>query len=103
MMNNIKKTGLGLMVAVLAFSFSAFTTVKKRTVLRYYKTNMMYPNATDPRGYQYYSGDMCASGGDICSAEWDIGTNFPPGDSDALPMSGITYQPSSVLNGHFDL
>jgi len=102
-MNNIKKAGLGLMVAALAFSFSAFTTVKRSTVFRFYKTNMMYPSASDPAGYQYYSGDMCASGGDICSAEWDIGTYSTPADGAGLPTTGVTYQTGSVLNGHFDL
>lgn len=102
-MNNLKKTGLGLMVAALAFSFSAFTTVKKRTVLIYYKTNMSYPNANDPRGYQYYSGDMCAAGGDICSAIWDIGTHGTPVDGTPLPTTGVIYQQSSAQSGHADL
>ncbi|TKC06201.1 hypothetical protein [Pedobacter frigoris] len=102
-MNKIKKVALGILMAGLAFGFSAFTTVKKRSVLIYYKVNMSYPNANDPRGYEYYSGDMCAPGGNTCSAQWDIGTHLPPTDGDALPISGVTFQTGSVYSGHADL
>lgn len=101
-MNNIKKTGMGLLVAILALSFSAFTTVKKTNVLVYYKTNLAYLNANDPRGYQYYSADLCAAGGIICSAQWDIGTHQSPGDGDSLPLTGVTFQTGSAYSGHVD-
>lgn len=102
-MNKIKKAAFGILVAGLAFGFSAFTTIKKRNVLIYYKTNMAYPNANDPRGYEYYSGDMCAAGGSTCSAQWDIGTHQAPADGEALPSTGVTFQTGSVNSGHFDL
>lgn len=102
-MNKIKKAAFGILVAGLAFGFSAFTTVKKRSVVVYYKTNMAYPLANDPRGYTYFSGDMCAAGGNTCSAQWDIGTHLPPGNGDTLPPTGVTFQTGSVVSGHFDL
>lgn len=103
-MNKIKRLAFGILVAGLAFGFSAFTTVKKRSVLIYYKTDMTYPSANDPRGYQYYSGDMCAAGGNTCSAQWDIGTHVPPvADGEPLPTTGVSFQTGSVYSGHFDL
>ncbi|WP_316814318.1 hypothetical protein [Pedobacter heparinus] len=102
-MNNIKKVAFGMLVAGLAFGFSAFTTVKKRNVMVYYKFDMTYPNANDPRGYRYYSGDMCAPGGNTCSAQWDIGTHQFPGDGDTLPTTGVIFQTGSVYPGHLDL
>lgn len=103
-MNKIKRLALGILVAGLAFGFSAFTTVKKRSVLVYYKVDLTYPSASDPRGYIYFSSDMCASGGNTCSAQWDIGTNPPPtNDGDSLPITGVTFQAGSVYTGHVDL
>lgn len=102
-MNNIKKAAFGLLVAGLAFGFSAFTTVKKRNVLVYYKTDMTYPSPNDPRGYQYYSEDKCAGGSGICSSQWDIGTHQAPGDGDSLPTTGVTYQTGSTYAGYVDL
>ena len=100
-MNNIKRTALGLLVAVLAFGFSAFTTYKKRTILVYYKTSLMYPNPTDPRGYTYYNNDICEAGGNICSAQWDIGYNaIPYQDGEPLSTTGVTFQTGSVVTGH---
>lgn len=102
-MNNLKKATFGVLVAGIAFGFSAFTTIKKSTVLRYYKTDLAYPNATDPRGYRYFSGDMCSFGSGVCSAVWDIGTNTPPSEYDALPTTGITFQSGTTQIGSFDL
>ena len=101
-MNRIKKAAFGVLVAGLAFGFSAFTTVKKRSVLVYYKTNLSYPIPSDPRGYTYYEGDRCEAGGTICSAQWDIGTNLPPSDGDGLPVTGVTFQSGFSLSGHFE-
>lgn len=102
-MNRLKKATFGVLVAGLAFGFSAFTTVKKRSIVRYYKTDLAYPSASNPNGYTYFSGDMCAPVGNICSAEWDIGTWPFPSEYDALPISGITFQTGSVATGHFEL
>jgi len=101
-MNNIKKTGLGLLVAALAFGFSAFTTVRTGTIVTYYKTSTTYPNANDPRGYVYYEEDRCEQGGGLCTAQWDIGSNaIPTIDGATLPSIGITYL-GSVIPGHFE-
>lgn len=102
-MNRLKKATFGILVAGLAFGFSAFTTTKKGTVLIYYKTNLSYPNANDPRGYTYFEGDMCTAGSNICSAQWDIGTNGYPSDGSNLPMTGVTFQPGTAYTGQFDL
>ncbi|MES2455673.1 MAG: hypothetical protein V4594_09045 [Bacteroidota bacterium] len=102
-MNNIKKTGLGLLVATLALGFSAFTTVRRGSILTYYKTSTTYPNANDPRGYAYYEEDRCMDEGSVCSAEWQLGMNPPPTiDGTALPTSGVTFQPGTVITGHFE-
>lgn len=102
-MDGIKKAALGVLLAGLAFGFSAFTTLKKRSIVVYYKTNMSYPVANDPRGYKYYLGDRCESTGDLCSAQWNLGTNPPPTiDGQALPLIGVTFQTSSVIPGHFE-
>lgn len=101
-MNRIKKAAFGVLVAGLAFGFSAFTTVKKRSVLVYYKTNLTYSSPSDPRGYTYYEEDRCANGGSICSAQWDIGTNPFPSDGQPLPNTGVTFQSGFSLSGHFE-
>jgi hypothetical protein len=100
-MNNIKKVAFGLFVAGLAFAFSAFTTVKKRNVLVYYKTDMMYPSADDPTGYQYYAEDRCMGGEGLCSAQWDIGTHLLPIDGEPLPLTGVIFQTGSAYEGSF--
>jgi hypothetical protein len=100
-MNNIKKTVLGMLIAALAFGISAFTTVRNGTIVRYYKTDINYPAANDPGGYQYYSGDRCETGGNLCSAEWNIGTNPAPSDGDTLP-TGASFQEGSAMPGHFE-
>lgn len=101
-MNKLKKTALGVVVAGLAFGLSAFSTLKTNSVFTYYKKDLTYPAANDPRGYVYYSGDRCASGGDVCSAQWDIGNNPVPNEGFALPTTGVTFQTGSVTDGHFD-
>jgi hypothetical protein len=103
-MNNIKKTVLGMLIAALAFGVSAYTTIKNGAIVKYYKTDAeTYPNANDPRGYQYYSDDRCESGGNLCSARWDLGTNPPPMNEGAtLPLIGVTFQTSSGIGGHFE-
>jgi hypothetical protein len=102
-MNNIKKAAFGILVAGLAFGFSAFTTVKKRNVMVYYKTDMTYPSPSDPRGYTYFSSDRCEPVGNTCSSQWDIGTHIPPvGDGEPLPTTGVTFQTGSVYTGHFE-
>jgi hypothetical protein len=100
-MNNIKKTVLGMVIAALAFGISAFTTVRNGAIVRYYKTNTVYPAANDPRGYKYYSGERCEPAGTLCSAEWDIGTNPTPSDGDTLP-TGASFQENSATPGHFE-
>lgn len=102
-MNRFKKATFGVLVAGLAFGFSAFTTTKKTSTVRYYKTDMAFPNPTDPNGYRYFSGDMCTGTGNICSAIWNIGSNPFPSDYDALPTTGVTFQTGSVTSGHFEL
>lgn len=101
-MNRFKKATFGVLIAGLAFGFSAFTTVRKSTVFTYYKTNMTYPNTNDPRGYTFYEGDWCLQGGDLCSAKWDIGANSSPLDGMPLPLAGVTFQTGTVLDGHFE-
>jgi hypothetical protein len=102
-MNRLKKATFGVLIAGLAFGFSAFTTIKKRSVLIYYKTDLTYPNANDPRGYAYYESDMCSSGGNICSAKWDIGSNgYPTNDGVSLPLTGVTFQTGTTYSGHFE-
>ncbi|MFA4869270.1 MAG: hypothetical protein WC623_13780 [Pedobacter sp.] len=100
-MNKLKKTALGAIVAGLAFGLSAFSTLKTSTVFTYYKTDLSYP-AADYRGYVYYSGDRCESGGEVCSAQWDIGLNIPPTNGALLPATGVTFQTGTVIDGHFD-
>jgi hypothetical protein len=101
-MNRLKKATFGVLVAGLAFGFSAFTTIKKSSVVIYYKTNPSYPNANDPRGYIYYEGDMCSAGSNVCSAQWDIGTNMYPGDGQPLPTIGVTFQTGTAYTGQFE-
>ncbi|ATP56519.1 hypothetical protein CPT03_08550 [Pedobacter ginsengisoli] len=102
-MNNIKKAALGVLVAGIAFGFSAFTTIKSGPIITYYKVGTTYPLPTDPRGYIYYSGDRCEVGGEVCSAQWDIGTNAPPtGDGTLLPTTGISFVAGSVTTGRFE-
>jgi hypothetical protein len=101
-MNNIKKTVLGMLIAALAFGISAFTTVRNGAIVRYYKTDTGFPAANDPRGYEYYSGERCETGGNLCSAEWNIGTNpAPTSDGDTLP-TGASFQEGSAMPGHFE-
>lgn len=102
-MDRIKKAALGVLLACLAFGFSAFTTLKKRAIVVYYKTNMTYPAANDPRGYNYYSGDRCENGGNLCSAQWNLGANpSPTTEGQVLPLTGVTFQTNSVVTGHFE-
>lgn len=102
-MNKIKKAVFGVLLAGIAFGFSAFTTLKKQSVFVYYKTNMTYPSPNDPRGYQYYSGDRCEAGGALCSAQWNLGFNLSPtADGQPLPTTGVTYINFSVVTGHFE-
>jgi hypothetical protein len=102
-MKRFKNAGFGVLVAGIAFGLSAFTTLKKRSVFVYYKTDMFYPNANDPRGYKYYSGNRCAAGGNLCCAQWELGTNpSPTADGEALPTTGVIFQTGSVVTGHFD-
>lgn len=102
-MNKTKKAAFGVLLAGLTFGFSAFTTLKKRVILVYYKTDMSYPSANDPRGYKYYSGDRCETGGTLCSAQWNLGSNpSPTGDGQSLPLMGVTFQTGSEVTGHFD-
>ncbi|WP_276088890.1 hypothetical protein [Pedobacter sp. JY14-1] len=98
-MNNIKKTGLGLLVAALAFGFSAFTNKRTTSTYRFYKKNLAaYPNASDYRGYVYYSGDYCESGGSLCSALWSIDDSVNLLEGTPLP-SLSTFQ-DGVATGH---
>ncbi|TCC98345.1 hypothetical protein [Pedobacter hiemivivus] len=102
-MNKIKKAAFGVLIAGLAFGFSAFTTIKKRSVYYYYQINNPYGAPNSPSGYAYYSGDRCEPGGNLCSSQWDIGTNTPPAtDGQSLPSTGVTFQSGSVINGHFE-
>lgn len=101
-MNKIKKVAFGVLVAGLAFGFSAFKAMKTTTVFVYYKTDTDFA-ANDHRGYKYYSGDRCEPIGTICSAQWDIGTNpVPELDGEPLPSTGVTFQSGSVIPGSFD-
>lgn len=102
-MNRFKKAAFGVLVAGIAFGFSAFTTIKKNSVIRYYKTDLAYPSASNPNGYRYFSSDMCVPTGSLCSAMWDIGSNPPPSDYDPLPTTGVTFQTGSAEPGHFEL
>lgn len=102
-MNRIKKAVFGVLIAGLAFGFSAFTTLKKSMVVTYYKTDMGYPDANDPRGYQYFSTDRCETGGNLCSGVWDLGSYPAPTiEGTALPTSGVTYKTGNAIDGHFE-
>jgi hypothetical protein len=102
-MSNIKKAALGVLVAGLAFGFSAFTTIKQSLIVTYYKADKTYPASNNPAGYYYYSGERCEPGGNICSAKWDIGSNtLPTVDGTALPTTGISFVAGSVTEGHFE-
>lgn len=102
-MNKIKKAAFGVLIAGLAFGFSAFTTMKKSSIYYYYQVLNPYASPSNPAGYVYYSGDRCESGGNVCGARWDIGTHIPPvADGSALPLTGVTYQANSVVSGHFE-
>ncbi len=102
-MNNLKKTAFALGLGVLSFGFSAFKTKEKRSTLTYYKTNWTHPSPSDPRGYEYYSGDHCETIGDVCSAQWNIGTNpIPSVDGTPLPLTGVTFITNSTIPGHFE-
>lgn len=100
-MNNIKKTVLGMLIGLLAFGISAYTTKKNRTIIRFYKTDLSYPVANDPRGYKYFSDNRCESDGNLCSALWDVGS-ITINDGDPLPAMGVTFQTGSVTPGHFE-
>lgn len=101
-MNRLKKAAFGVLIAGIAFGFSAFTTVKNSNIKKYYKTDLTYPNASDPRGYIYYAENRCEAGGDLCTALWDIGSNPSPGNGTTLPLIGVTFQVGSAIDGHFD-
>jgi hypothetical protein len=99
-MEKLTKTGLGLLVAAIAIGLSAFKSINRAGTYRYYKTTDT--EADDPAGYIYYSDDRCEAGGDVCSARWNIGTLDAPTDGSALPISGVEFEPGSVLAGHFE-
>lgn len=102
-MNKLKKTVFGLVIAGLAFGFSAFKTYNSRNILTYYRLDPVYLDPADPSGYYYFSGDRCEPGGTVCSAKWDIGINLPPAETEALPFTGVIFQPGTVvLNAHFE-
>lgn len=102
-MNRFKNAAFGVLIAGIAFGVSAFTTLKKRATHVYYKTDMTYPNANDPRGYRYYSGDRCEAGGSLCCAQWNLGLNpSPTADGQSLPLTGVTFLTGSEVTGHFD-
>lgn len=102
-MNKLKKAVFGILVAGLAFGFSAFTTINKRGLFVYYKTDLTNPLPNTAAGYYYYSEDRCELGGDVCTAQWNIGSNQPPTeDGDPLPTTGVTFQTGSVRTGHFE-
>jgi hypothetical protein len=101
-MNKIKRLAFGILVAGLAFGFSAFTTIKKRNVLVYYQVDNPYATPSNPSGYMYFSEDRCEPGGNVCSAQWDIGTHQFPADGATLPTTGVTFQTGSVQSGHFE-
>jgi len=98
-MNNIKKTGLGLLVAVLAFGFSAFTNKRTPGVYRFYKTNTTFATPSDYRGYQYFTNDHCESGGSLCSALWYTGSSMPP--SEGASLSSLDSFQGEIIAGHF--
>ena len=63
----------------------------------------MYPNPADPRGYAHFNTDRCEAGGNVCTAQWDIGPNYVPSmDGEPLPLSGVTFIPGSVVTGHWE-
>nr|WP_294877180.1 hypothetical protein [uncultured Pedobacter sp.] len=102
-MNNIKKAALGILVAGLAFGFSAFTTIKQSSIVRYYKVSTTYPEPNNPGGYSYYSGDRCEPAGVVCSAKWNIGLNtVPTVDGTPLPTTGVSFVNGSITAGHFE-
>ena len=102
-MNKIKKAAFGILVAGLAFGISAFATIKKQSVITYYKVDMTYPSPSNPTGYVYFSSDRCESGGDVCTAEWNIGSNpAPTSDGTLLPISGVSFVSGSTRSGHFE-
>lgn len=100
-MNRIKKAVFGVLVAGLAFGFSAFKTVKRQNILTYYKTDVNYPVASDYNGYSYFSGDRCESSGNLCSADWDIGSSTTPSEGSKLPATAIIV-PGTITTGHFE-
>ena len=99
-MKNIKKMGFAMLLGLFAFGFSAFKSKQPKTVYFYYKVDLTYPIANDPRGYKYYDDDRCELGGALCGARWDIGTRPTPTNGDSLPLSGITFQTDTP--GHFE-
>lgn len=102
-MNNIKKAALGVLIAGFSFGFSAFTTIKKGLIVRYYKVDKTNPASNNPAGYLYYSGERCEPMGSLCSAQWDIGSNpLPTVDGTPLPTTGISFVAGSVTTGHFE-
>lgn len=103
--SNLKKVALSLLVVGLAISTQAFKSVSSRSVIKYYKVDIVnHPDADDPQGYAYYSDmDRCEPLGDLCSAEWDLGLNPTPTiDGTPLPTSGVTFQTGTVEAGRFD-
>ncbi|MES2828723.1 MAG: hypothetical protein V4687_11220 [Bacteroidota bacterium] len=102
-MKIFKKSALAILIATLAFGFSAFTTLKKSKLVTYYKVTSILSGASNPAGYVYFSDDHCNPGGALCSAVWDIGSNPAPiADNTVIPSSGVTYVPYSVTEGHFE-
>jgi hypothetical protein len=102
-MKNFKQIAFGLLVSAMVIGFSAFTSAKKDVnIVTYYKTNPSTP-ASNPASYQFYNEDRCESGGSLCTAQWDIGSNpTPTVDGTALPSSGVTFQSGSQTDGHFE-
>lgn len=101
-MNKNKKIAFGVLIAGLAFGFSAFTTFKRSGIFTYYKVDITNPSPNDPSGYYYFTDDRCESGGEICHAQWNIGSNPAPSIGDPLPTTGVIFQTGSVRAGHFE-
>lgn len=101
-MNKVKKIAFGTLIAGLAFGFSAFTTLNKRGIFVYYKIDMTNPLPNNPSGYYYFTDDRCESGGEVCHAQWNIGSHPVPNIGDPLPTTGVTFQTGSVRTGHFE-
>lgn len=101
-MNSLKKTVLTFGLGVLVFGLSAFKAKRDSFVFVYYKVEKSHPAANNPHGYMYFEADHCEAGGDLCSAQWDIGWWTPPADGNWLPTTGVFFQTGSVVTGHYE-